>query len=256
MKVGTIEDGKITRSSRGTPQGSNISPILANVYLHFALDLWLHAWRQKKATGDVVAIRYADDAILGFQHEHEARAFLQDLQVRLRKFDLELHPEKTKLIRFGRYAEQQCKERGKRRPDTFGFLGFTHYCTRSSDKAQFFVGRKSISKRMRSQLQEIKTELRRRLHAPLAETGAWLSRVLKGHLNYYAVPGNRPCLSWFFWSVARIWMRMLRRRSQRARMSWAKFNRRCRRFFLAITIRHPLPYARFDANTRGRSLVR
>ncbi len=256
LKVGITEGGQVTRSSRGAPQGAVISPILANIYLHYAFDLWSHAWRQKKASGAVIIIRYADDIVLGFQYEREARAFLQDLQARLRKFELALHPKKTRLIRFGRHAAEQRKRLGQGKPETFDFLGFTHFCTRSRKYGSFVIGRKTIKKRMRAQLQAIKMELRRRLHDPIAETGAWLKRVLIGHLNYYAVSGNDPSLWWFFTKVRWTWLRALRRRSQRAFINWQKFSRLVDRFFPPIRILHPLPCHRFDARTRGRSPVR
>lgn len=256
LKVGITEDGQVTRSSRGTPQGAVISPILANIYLHYVFDLWSDAWRRKKASGDVIVIRYADDIVLGFQHEREAQAFLHDLQARMRAFELALHPDKTRLIRFGRHAAEQRRRLGQGKPETFDFLGFTHFCTRSRKYGSFVIGRKTIKKRMRAKLQVIKMELRRRLHHSIAETGAWLRRVLTGHLNYYAVSGNDPSLWWFFTQVRWHWLRTLRRRSQRAFMSWETFTRRTNRFFPPIRILHPLPCHRFDARTRGRSPVR
>ena len=256
LKVGITEDGQVTRSSRGTPQGAVISPILANIYLHYVVDLWSDAWRRKKASGDVIVIRYADDIVLGFQHEREAQAFLSDLRERMREFELALHPDKTRLIRFGRHAAEQRRRLGQGKPETFDFLGFTHFCTRSRKYGSFVIGRKTIKKRMRAKLQAIKMELRRRLHHSIAETGAWLRRVLTGHLNYYAVSGNDPSLWWFFTQVRWYWLRALRRRSQRAFMSWEKFTRLTNRFFPPIRILHPLPCHRFDARTRGRSPVR
>jgi group II intron reverse transcriptase/maturase len=256
LKVGITEGTQVTRSSCGAPQGAVISPILANVYLHYAFDLWAHVWRRKKASGDVIVIRYADDILLGFQHEREARAFLQDLQARLREFELALHPKKTRLIRFGRCAVEQRRKLGQGKPETFDFLGFTHFCTRSRKYGSFVIGRKTIKKRMRAKLQEIKMELRKRMHDTIAETGAWLSKVLKGHLNYYAVSGNDHSLWWFFNQARWYWLRSLRRRSQRAFMNWVKFTRLVDRFFPPIRILHPLPCHRFDARTRGRSPVR
>ena len=161
LKVGIVEDGRVTRSECGAPQGAVISPILANVYLHYVFDLWVHRWRRTKATGDVIVVRYADDTIVGFQHEHEAKAFLHDLQERLREFELALHPAKTRLIRFGRHAAKQREERGEGKPETFDFLGFTHFCTRSRKWGSFVIGRKTIKKRMLAKLQAIKMELRK-----------------------------------------------------------------------------------------------
>jgi group II intron reverse transcriptase/maturase len=256
LKVGIVEDGRVTRCSRGAPQGAVISPILANVYLHYAYDLWIHRWRRTTATGDVIVIRYADDTIVGFQHEYEARAFLEDLEQRLRLFDLTLHPAKTRLIRFGRHAIKQRERLGEGKPETFDFLGFTHFCTRSRKWGSFVIGRKTIKKRMIATLRSIKRELRRRMHDPIAKTGAWVERVLKGHLNYFAVSGNDPSLWWFFNEVRWRWRKTLKRRSQKAFLNWERFTSLTDRYFPPIRVRHPLPCHRFDARTRGRSPVR
>jgi group II intron reverse transcriptase/maturase len=256
LNVGITDGNRAERSRRGTPQGAVVSPILANIYLHYVLDLWAHAWRGKNSSGDVIVIRYADDIVLGFQHQHEAQAFLQDLRERMRKFELALHPDKTRLIRFGRYAAKDRSRLGLGKPETFDFLGFTHFCTRSWITGTFVIGRKTIKKRMRSRLQAIKMELRRRWHDPIAVTGAWLNKVLTGHLNYYAVPLNARSVTWFFSRVQDLWRRTLRRRSQRAYLNWEKFSRLVDRFFPPITILHPLPCHRFDARTQGRSPVR
>jgi group II intron reverse transcriptase/maturase len=257
LKVGVItQEGQVERSTRGAPQGAVVSPILANVYLHYALDLWVHRWRREKASSDVIIIRYADDFIVGLQVEHEAKAFLQDLHERLRKFELALHPDKTRLIRFGRHAARERERRGEGKPETFDFLGFTHFCTRSKKNGSFIVGRKTIKKRMVAKLRALKVELRKRLHDSIAATGQWLNMLLKGHLNYFAVPGNSPSLWWFCNEVRWLWLRSLRRRSQKAYLSWEKFLRRTSRFFPPIKILHPLPLHRFDARTRGRSPVR
>jgi len=256
LKVGVVtKEGRIERSMRGAPQGAVVSPTLANVYLHYALDLWAHRWRQNKARGDVIIIRYADDFIAGFQHEHEARAFLQDLHERLREFELALHPAKTRLIRFGRFAAEQRKKRGEGKPETFDFLGFTHFCTRSK-AGGFVIGRKTIKKRMVTKLKALKVELRKRMHDSIAATGEWLNLLLKGHLNYFAVPGNSLSLWWFFHEIRWRWLRSLRRRSQKANLSWEKFHRLTDRFFPPIRILHPQPLHRFDARTQGRSPVR
>ena len=256
LKVGIVEDGRVTRGVRGAPQGAVLSPILANVYLHYVYDLWVHRWRRTKATGDVIVIRYADDTIIGFEHEHEARAFLQELQERMRTFDLALHPDKTRLIRFGRHAAKQRENLGEGKPETFDFLGFTHFCTRSRRRDTFVIGRKTIKKRMRAKLQAIKMELRVRMHDPIAKTGAWVKQMLQGHLNYFAVSGNDPSLWCFSNEVRTRWLRSLRRRSQKAFLSWEKFTLIVDRFFPPIRILHPLPCHRFDAKTRGKSPVR
>jgi group II intron reverse transcriptase/maturase len=256
LKVGVIEDGRVTRSQVGAPQGAVVSPILANVYLHYAYDLWVQRWRRTKASGDVVVVRFADDQIVGFEHEHEAKAFLQDLHERLREFELVLHPDKTRLIRFGRNAAKQRARLGEGKPETFDFLGFTHFCTRSRKWGSFVIGRKTIKKRMRSKLKAIKVELRKCMHDPIAKTGAWVKQMLQGHLNYYAVSGNHPSLWWFSNQVRRFWLKSLRRRSQNARLSWERFIQLVDRFFPPIKVLHPLPCHRFDAKTRGRSPVR
>jgi hypothetical protein len=233
-----------------------ISPILANVYLHYVFDLWVHRWRRNKASGDMIVIRYADDTIVGFEHEHEAQAFLDDLKGRMGRFELALHPDKTRLIRFGRHAAKQRERLGEGKPETFDFLGFTHFCTRSRRWGSFVIGRKTIKKRMLRRLQEVKTELRKRMHDPVAKTGTWVSQMLKGHLNYFAVSGNDPSLWWFFNEVRWRWLKSLKRRSQKAFLHWDEFIRLTDRFFPPIRILHPLPCHRFDARTRGRSPVR
>src|SRR5215467_11673331 len=256
LKVGIVEDGRRIRGVCGAPQGAVISPILANVYLHYVFDLWVHRWRLIKTSGDMIVVRYADDTIAGFQHEHEARTFLDELKGRMRQFELALHPDKTRLIRFGRHAAKQREKLGGGKPETFDFLGFTHFCTRSRKWGSFVIGRKTIKKRMRAKLLAIKTELRRTMHDPIAKTGAWIKRMLQGHLNYFAVSGNHPSLWWFFNEVRRLWLMSLRRRSQTARLSWEKFIRLVARFFPPIRTLHALPAHRFDAKTRGGSPVR
>ena len=256
LKVGTIHEGRHELSSKGTPQGAVISPILANVYLHYVFDLWAHHWRQGKASGDVLMIRYADDLVLGFEHEGEARVFLAEMRERLQRFGLTLHPEKTRLIQFGRWAINDRKRQGLGKPETFDFLGFTHYCTTSRTQGWFVIGRKTIGKRMRLQLQFIKQELRRRLHDSIYETGMWLRRVLQGYLNYFAVSGNDRSLWAFYYRVRCYWLKALRRRSQKAFLSWSQFMRLTGGFFPRIRLLHPLPLTRFDARTRRRSPVR
>jgi len=249
-------DSTLTRSQGGAPQGAVISPTLANVYLHYVYDLWVHRWRQTKATGDMIVVRFADDTIVGFEHEHEAKAFLQDMHERMRAFELALHPDKTRLIRFGRHAAKQRERGGEGKPETFDFLGFTHFCTRSYKWGSFVIGRKTIKKRMRAKLKVIKTELRKRMHDPVAQTGAWVKQMLKGHLNYYAVSGNHPSMWWFCNQVRWLWLKTLQRRSQKADLSWERFVSLVGRFFPPIKTLHPLPCHRFDAKTRGRSPVR
>jgi RNA-directed DNA polymerase len=256
LRVGVVEAGREIRSARGAPQGAVISPILANIYLHYVFDLWVHQWRRRKATGDVIVVRYADDTIVGFEHEHEAQAFLHDVQERMGMFDLALHPEKTRLIRFGRHAAKQRAARGEGKPEVFDFLGFTHYCTRSRKWGSFVIGRKTVKKRMRRTLEAIKVELRKRMHDPIVKTGAWVRQMLNGYLNYFAVPGNDKSLWWFCNEIRWRWLKALRRRSQTARLDWDRFVRITNRFFPPIRVRHPMPCHRFDARTRGKSPVR
>jgi RNA-directed DNA polymerase len=225
LKVGVVEDGRMTRGSRGAPQGAVISPILANVYLYYVYDLWAHRWRRNKASGDTIVICYADNPIIGFQREHEAKVFLDDLKERMRAFELALHPHKTRLIRFGGYAAKQREKLGEGKPETFDFLGFTHFCTRSRKWGSFVVGRKTIEKRMRAKLKAIKTGLRKCMHDPIAKAGAWVKQMLQGQLNYFAVSGNDPSLWWFFNEVRWLWLKALKRRSRNSRLSWAKFTR-------------------------------
>ena len=228
LTVGTIEDGQRTASVRGTPQGAVTSPLLANIYLHYALDLWAHQWRQRRAAGDVILVRYADDSVMGFQYEGEARRFLAAMRERLAKFKLELHPDKTRLIRFGRFAAQQCRERGMGKPETFDFLGFTHCCGRNS--GGFTIVRLTIKKRMRATLAAIRATLVRRRHEPVPVVGRWLRRVVNGYFNYHAVPGNKRRLSGFLSEVCRSWRHALLRRSQRHRLPWTRFNRLVRKY--------------------------
>jgi len=246
LTIGVWEDDKHTRSTQGVPQGAVISPLLANVYLHYVFDLWSQAWRKHRAQGDMIMIRYADDTIVGFEDRQEAEQFLSALHKRMAQFALSLHPDKTRLIAFGRFAMDKARRRGHK-PATFDFLGFTHYCTQARSNGWFVVGRKTIKKRMRAQLQTIKQELRRRMHLDVATVGRWLHRVLLGHLNYYAVPGNGPNVDAFFREVGKLWLKMLRRRSQRHCTNWARFNRLRARYFPHVKIIHPHPIQRFDA---------
>lgn len=256
LQVGTQIEGRRVPCTRGSPQGAVVSPLLANIYLHYVNDLWTQQWREKRASGEMMAIRYADDQVLGFESKSDANRYRAELDRRLAKFGLNLHPEKTKLIRFGRFSLCDSKRFGGRKPATFDFLGFTHFCTCNRTTGKFNVGRKTVKKRMVSKLHDIKRELRRRLHRPIGETGAWLQRILRGHLNYFGVPCNWASLSYFFTRVSRLWLRSLRRRSQRHRMPWQRFRQLLELFFPPIRVTHPYPGARFDAKTQGRSPVR
>src|SRR4030095_13383008 len=223
LKAGAMEQGRWFEAEEGTPQGAVISPILANLYLHYALDLWVDQWRRKEARGDVIIVRYADDAVLGFQHRHEAERFLEQLRERLGKFGLELHPEKTRLMEFGRYAAERRKKRGQGKPETFTFLGFTHICGTSYKAGYYVVQRKTSGKRMAAKLKEIKAQLQQRMHESIADTLKWLQSVVRGYFQYHAVPGNEHRLRAFRKDVLRLWLRQLRRRSQRSRWTWERF---------------------------------
>ncbi len=255
VNAGVIEDGKWTASEVGAPQGASASPLLANVYLHYVLDRWVRQWRHRQANGDVVMVRFADDFVAGFEHESDARQFLSDLRKRFAKFGLELHPDKTRLIEFGRHAVRNRKARGDGKPETFDFLGFTHICGKTKS-GRFWLKRKTISKRMRAKLSEINISLKRRRHLPIPEQGRWLGSVVRGHLAYYAVPGNTDAVAAFRTQVTRHWFKALRRRSQRTRLNWTRMDRLATRWLPPARVQHPFPSVRFDARTRGRSPVR
>jgi RNA-directed DNA polymerase len=255
MAAGVIEDGAWTDSVEGVPQGASASPLLANVYLHYVFDLWAHQWRTRHARGDVVIVRFCDDFVVGFEHRDDAERFWADLRERLAEFSLELNAEKTRLIRFGRFAVQQRKERGLGKPETFTFLGFTHICGKTQ-KGRFKLKRITDKKRMRAKLRAVKTELLRRRHLPIPEQGRWLASVLRGHCNYYAVPDNSAALNAFRYQIIGHWLMALRRRSQRTRLTWERMYRLADRWLPRVRILHPWPNARFDATTQGRSPVR
>ena len=255
MAAGVIEDGAWTDSVEGVPQGASASPLLANVYLHYVFDLWAHQWRTRHARGDVVIVRFCDDFVVGFEHRGDAERFWADLRERLAEYSLELNAEKTRLIRFGRFAVQQRKERGLGKPETFTFLGFTHICGKTQ-KGRFKLKRITDKKRMRTKLRAVKTELLRRRHLPIPEQGRWLASVLRGHCNYYAVPDNSAALNAFRYQIIGHWLMALRRRSQRTRLTWERMYRLADRWLPRVRILHPWPNARFDATTQGRSPVR
>jgi len=255
LSAGVVEDGGWSQTVEGTPQGASASPLLANVYLHYVFDLWAKWWRSRDAHGDVIIVRFADDFIVGFEHEDDARRFLADLRERFAKFGLELHPDKTRLIEFGRHAVAHRAARGQGRPETFDFLGFTHLCGKSK-KGRFWLRRITISKRMRAKLSEINEQLKRRRHRPIPEQGQWLASVVRGHLAYYAVPGNTDAVAAFRTQVGRHWFKALRRRSQRKRLNWTRMDLLTKRWLPPARVIHPFPELRFDVRTRGRSPVR
>ena len=255
LAAGVLEDGTRTWSETGTPQGGSVSPLLANVYLHYVFDLWVQWWRRTQARGDMIAVRYADDFILGFQHRAEAERFLAALRERFARFGLELHPEKTRLLECGPYAAQRRQRAGQGKPETFAFLGFTHICGKKRN-GRFTVVRQTIRQRLQAKLSEVKAELRRRLHAPIPVVGAWLRSVVSGHLRYYGVPMNGPALATFCFQVGRLWYRALRRRSQTARLNWERMRRLLRRWLPPPRITHPYPLRRLGVVTQGKSPVR
>jgi RNA-directed DNA polymerase len=244
LKAGVLEDGVVSVSERGTGQGAVISPLLANIYLHYVLDLWAERWRRREATGDMIIVRYADDFIVGFQREADARRFWDDMRNRFEEFSLSLNPDKTRLIEFGRFAVERRAQRGLGKPETFNFLGFTFICERNS-RGQFLVKRITRRDRMRATLGEIKDELRRRMHQPIPEQGAWIEQVVRGFFAYHAVPTNGAALKAFYYYVERIWLRTLRRRSQKDRFSWQRMHRLAADWIPKLRILHPYPDKRF-----------
>ena len=244
LRAGVLEDGIVTVEEKGTGQGSVISPLLANVYLHYVLDLWAERWRRREATGDMIMVRYADDTVVGFQHEKDARRFWGAMCERLQEFSLSLHPDKTRLIEFGRFAAQHCKKRGLSKPETFKFLGFVLICGQSR-RGDFQIKRKSRRDRMRTKLREIKEALRRRTHRPIPETGKWLGQIVAGYFAYHAVPTNGAAIAAFRYHVVILWHRRLCRRSQRARLVWTQMAKLADEFLPKPRILHPWPSVRF-----------
>jgi RNA-directed DNA polymerase len=248
LKAGVLEEGKRMQSEVGTVQGGSISPLLANIYLHYGFDLWVQQWRRSKASGEVVVVRFADDFVVGFEHREDAERFLSELGERLGRFGLELHSEKTRLIEFGRYAERDRRRRGEGKPDTFNFLGFTHSCAKTR-KGKFVVLRQTMRRRWQAKLKEIKEELRQRRHESIPEMGRYLRSVVAGHMRYYAVPMNAVSVSDFRLAVSWIWWRVLRRRSQRTHLPWTRMKRHVARWLPQVRICHPYPWDRFGVVT-------
>jgi len=249
LRAGVSEDGQWSKSTIGTPQGAVISPLLANIYLHYALDLWVNNWR-KGSRGDVIIVRYADDWITGFQYRAEAIRFQQQLRERLQKFGLELHPDKTRLLEFGRFASANRSKRGEGKPDTFDFLGFTHICGKTRKSNSFIIRRQTIAKRLRAKAKAVRKEIMKRRHQPVPEQGKWLRSVILGHLNYYAVPGNKQSTDAFRTGIAKAWLRALRRRSQRgARLNWERMQRLLMTWLPTAKLKHPYPNQRLCVPT-------
>jgi RNA-directed DNA polymerase len=244
LKAGILEDGVVKASDRGTGQGSVISPLLANIYLHYALDLWAERWRRREAKGDMVMVRYADDMIFGFEHEADARSFLEAMRERLREFALSLHPDKTRLIEFGRHAAANRSRRGLGKPETFTFLGFTFICGKTR-RGAFMVKRKTRADRMRAKIKDVYKAMRRHMHQPLPEQGKWLGQVVKGYFNYHAVPTNSRSLVTFREEIIRRWRKVLGRRSQKASLTWSRITKLVNEWFPTPRILHPWPRERF-----------
>jgi group II intron reverse transcriptase/maturase len=253
LRAGVSEEGEWSKTTAGVPQGSVISPLLSNVFLHYVFDLWIEWWRRNRCRGDVVVVRFADDFVIGFQHQDEATACLEELRTRFAKFGLRLHEGKTRLIEFGRFATERRQKRGEGRPETFAFLGFTHMCAKTRKQGWFTIHRFSLAKRMRAKLQEIKADLRKRMHHPLGERARWLRSVVQGWLNYHAVPGNSNRIERFVDEVTRLWLKVIRRRSQRGRngWTWERMQRFARKHLPRPRILHPYPHQRFRARLKA-----
>jgi len=245
LTAGVLENGTWSDTERGAPQGATASPLLANVYLHHVFDLWVKQWRKLYARGEVYVVRYADDLVLGFQYEDDARRFHHALAERLRQFGLELHPEKTRLLRFGTRAEEQRRQRGEKKPETFDFLGLTHICGKTR-KGWFLLHRHTSKPRMRARLRSIRDTLRRRRHEPPEVQGKWLQSVVRGYFAYHAVPTHIERLRSFRTQVARHWVKALRRRSQHDHTTWETMKRRIEKWLPKPRMMHPLPHERFD----------
>src|ERR1700693_5123524 len=249
LRAGVSEEGNWSKTEVGTPQGAVISPLLANVYLHYVFDLWVKRWRKTQAHGDVIVVRFADDFIVGFQHRAAAERFLAELRERFATFGLELHPEKTRLLEFGPYAAERRQRAGKGKPETFNFLGFTHICATKRSNRRFTVLRQTMRKRLQAKLNAVKAELRRRMHASIPVQGQWLSAVVGGHIRYYGVPMNSPALQLFRFQVGRLWHRALCRRSQNGRVRWDRMRRLLKRWLPLARVCHPYPLRRLGVIT-------
>ena len=255
LSAGVMEAGRWTESQVGAPQGATVSPLLANVYLHYGFDLWAQQWRKRHARGEMIVIRFADDIVAGFEHRADAERFERELKERFHKFALELHPEKTRLIEFGRFATERRARVGLGKPETFNFLGFTHICGKARS-GNFLLVRQTIRKRMRAKLEEVKTEIKRRRHQPIPVQGQWLGSVVRGYLAYHAIPTNTYAIQAFRREVVRHWHRALRRRGQKDRTNWQRMNVLARRWIPVALVQHPWSTERFDVRTRGGSRVR
>lgn len=245
LNAGILEEGKIIYNEQGTIQGSSASPLLANVFLHYVYDLWIKQWRKQKARGDVIVVRFADDTVVGFQYESDAKQFHEELKERLLKFGLELHPEKTRLIEFGRYAAEKRKKRGEEKPETFTFLGFTHICGKRYKDGKFEILRQTIKKRMRAKISEIKDELKERMHDSIRDVGQWLRSVVIGHYRYFGVPGNYDDMNDFRNAITENWIHVLRRRGQKGLITWERMRKLIDYWLPRPQICHKYPNQRF-----------
>lgn len=255
LKAGRMEDEQWQASKEGSPQGATVSPLLANLYLHYVFDVWVQQWRRRYARGNLIVVRYADDVVVGFEHEDDAMRFRAGLGERMRKFSLDLHADKTRLIEFGRFSAERRGRKGQGKPETFNFLGFTHICGQARS-GRFLLIRHSSRRRRRAKLREVRDEIMRRRHLSIKKQGLWLGAVVRGYLNYHAIPTNIHAIQQFRKQVTRHWHRALRRRSQTDRTTWARMNRLAERWLPVARIQHPWPTERFDAITRGGSPVR
>ena len=255
LTAGVLEEGRRTRTEVGTVQGGSVSPLLANVYLHYVFDLWVQQWRKKRARGEVVVVRFADDFVVGFEHRQEAERFREELRERLAQFGLELHPDKTRLIPFGRNADRDWRNGRGPKPETFDFLGFTHSSAKTR-RGKFIVLRQTMRRRMQAKLKELKVELWRRMHQTIPEQGAYLRSVVTGHVRYFGVPLNGWAIGVFRQEVGWLWLRTLRRRSQKHRLPWQRMHRYIDRWLPSARVCHPYPWVRFAVTTQGRSPVR
>jgi group II intron reverse transcriptase/maturase len=245
LRAGVSEEGEWSKTTVGTPQGAVISPLLANVYLHYVLDLWVQQWRKRHATGEVIIVRYADDFVMGFEYRSDAQRFQGELEARMQSFGLEMNAEKTRLIEFGRFATGNRQSRGEGKPETFDFLGFTHICAKSLKGGRFMVKRKTVAKRLRRKVKEVSKRLNGMRHKPVPDQARWLRGVIQGYFNYHAVPGNRDALDAFRTLLVRAWHRSLRRRSQKARrLTWDRMEKLIERWLPRPRILHPYPNQR------------
>lgn len=256
LKAGVLEGAAWSSSEEGAPQGGSASPVLSNIFLHYVFDLWAHQWRTEQANGDVAIVRYADDTIVGFESQKDAQRFLSDLKARFEAHGLELHPEKTRLIEFGRFAVQRRRQRGAGKPETFDFLGLTHFCGRARKSGAYTVDRRTIRKRMTAKLHELKDELRRRRRHPVSEQGKWLRSVIMGFDRYHGVPGNWGSQIAFRHALGRLWYQSLRRRGNRRPLRWKRFKPTLLTWFPMAATMHPYPLQRWDVTTRGKSRMR